>query len=242
MGADGGATAKGASLGILMLDTRFPRIPGDIGNPASWPFPVRYRVVPGASPERVVRRRAAGLLDDFIAAGRGLVAEGVDGIATTCGFLSLFQTRLAAALAVPVATSALMQVPAIAATLPPGRRVGVVTIAAESLTSEHLTAAGAPPDTPVAGTEAGGEFARTVLGDEPGLDVAAARRETVAAARALAAAHTELGALVLECTNMDPYAADVAAATGLPVFSMRSFVLWFQAALDPRRFDPLDRA
>ena len=225
-----------------MLDTRFPRLPGDIGNPASWPFPVRYRVVPGASPERVVRRRAEGLLDGFIAAGRDLVAAGVDGIATTCGFLSPFQARLAEALAVPVAASALMQVPAVAALLPPGRRVGVLTVAAAALTREHLAAAGAPEDTPVMGTDGGGTFTRAILGDEPDLDAAAARRDVIEATGALAAAHPELGAIVLECTNMDPYAADVAAASGLPVFSMRSFLLWFQAGLRPRRFPSGERS
>src|SRR5579864_8430647 len=103
--AHGGKSVYGARLGILMLEARFPRIPGDMGNAATWPFPVLYRVVKGASPQRVVRERAAGLLDAFIAAARELVALGADGITTNCGFLSLYQRELAAALAVPVATS-----------------------------------------------------------------------------------------------------------------------------------------
>ncbi len=234
--AEGGKTVYGASLGILMLDTRFPRLPGDMGNAASWPFPVRYRVVRGASPDRVVRRRAEGLLDGFVAAGRDLVAEGADGIATNCGFLSLFQAELAEALAVPVAASSLMQVPLAAAVLPPGRRAGILTIDAASLTPDHLAKAGVPADTPVTGTEDGSEFTRVILGDELRLDVEAARRDVVGAARALASAHADLGAVVLECTNMDPFAADVRAATGLPVFSMRGFMLWFQASLAPARW------
>lgn len=233
--AEGGKTVYGASLGILMLETRFPRIPGDMGNAASWPFPVRYRVVPGASPELAVRRRADGLLDGFVAAGRALIAEGVDGIATNCGFLSLLQAELAAALAVPVATSSLMQVPLIAATLPPGKRVGILTIDAGSLTPDHLARACVPADTPVMGTEGGSEFTRVILGDELRLDVEMARRDVVDAARALCSSHANLGAIVLECTNMDPYAADVRAATGLPVFSIRSFMLWFQASIAPER-------
>ena len=106
--AIGGRAVYGAHLGILMLEARFPRIPGDMGNAETWPFPVGYRVVRGASPDRVVRRRAAGLTDAFIAAGRELVADGVDGLTTNCGFLSLLQAELAEACGVPVATSALM--------------------------------------------------------------------------------------------------------------------------------------
>ncbi|MBE9551924.1 MAG: aspartate/glutamate racemase family protein, partial [Proteobacteria bacterium] len=120
--ATGGKAVYGAHVGILMLEARFPRIPGDMGNALTWPFPVHYRVVRGASPDRVVRQRAEGLLEDFIAAARELVADGVDGITTNCGFLSLFQDELAAAAGVPVATSSLMQAPMIQATLPPGKR------------------------------------------------------------------------------------------------------------------------
>src|ERR1700709_2477615 len=139
--AAGGKAIYGAPLGILMLEARFARIPGDMGNATTWPFPVLYRVVKGASPERVVLQGAAGLLPDFLAAAAELVAVGAEAITTNCGFLSLFQRELAAHVGVPVATSALMQVPWVQATLPPGRRVGVVTISAGSLTAEHLTAA-----------------------------------------------------------------------------------------------------
>lgn len=236
---EGGRPVQGARVGILMLEARFPRIPGDMGNALTWPFPVLYRVVRGASPERVVRRRAEGLLDAFIEAGRALVADGADGITTNCGFLSLFQAELAGALGVPVATSALMQAPLIRATLPPGRHVGILTISAETLTPEHLAAAGVPEDTPVMGTDPGAEFTRVILGDAPRLDVDAARRDVVAAARALVARQPEVGAILLECTNMTPYAADISEATGLPVHSAYDFVCWFQAGLGPRRFpDP----
>ena len=237
--AEGGKAIYGAHIGILMLEARFPRIQGDMGNALSWPFPVHYRVVRGASPERVVRRRAEGLLDAFIAAGRELVADGADAVTTNCGFLSLYQAELSAALAVPVAASSLMQAALIQATLPPGRRVGILTISAEALTPEHLAKAGVPEGTPVMGTEGGAELTRVILGDEPRLDVAAARADMIEAARALTAAHPDLGAILLECTNMVPYAADVRAATGLPVHSIHNFICWFQASLAPPRFpDP----
>jgi Asp/Glu/hydantoin racemase len=232
--AQGGKAVYGASIGILMLEARFPRIPGDMGNALTWPFPVHYRVVRGASPDRVVRRQAEGLLDDFIAAARELVADGVDGITTNCGFLSLFQDELAAAVGVPVATSSLMQAPMIQATLPPGKRVGILTISAETLTQEHLRKAGVAKGTPVVGTDGGREFSRVILGNEESLDVELARQDLIEAGRNLAGSNPDLGAILLECTNMVPYAADVARVTGLPVFSIYSFIIWFQSALQPR--------
>ena len=102
--ARGGKALYGAPLGILMLEARFPRIPGDMGNATTWPFPVLYRVIRGATPERVVLNAAAGLLGDFLAAAAELVADGAEAITTNCGFLSLFQVELAAHVRVPVAT------------------------------------------------------------------------------------------------------------------------------------------
>src|SRR3954454_14264264 len=151
--ARGGNAIYGAPLGILMLEARFPRIPGDMGNAGTWPFPVLYRVVRGASPERVVLQGARGLLPDFVAAAQDLVAQGAEAITTNCGFLSLFQRELAAAVGVPVGTSSLLLVPWVQAPLPRGRRVGVLTVSKGSLTPAHLAAAGVPLDVPVMGTE-----------------------------------------------------------------------------------------
>lgn len=236
MKAKGGKAVYGASVGILMLEARFPRIAGDMGNATSWDFPVHYKIVRGASPDKVVRRNADGLLPDFIAAAQELVADGVDGITTNCGFLSIFQQEIAEAVGVPVATSSLMQTAMVNALLPRGKRAGILTISGSTLTPAHLSAAGVPADTPVGSTEGGREFTRAILGNELELDTAAAEADNVDAAKALVAAHPDIGALVLECTNMGPYAPAIRAATGLPVFSILNFVAWFQAGLSPRRF------
>lgn len=233
----GGKTIYGATLGILMLETRFPRVPGDIGNALTWPFPVQYRIVSGATPDKVVRRGdIAPLVERFVEAGTALVAAGCDGVATNCGFLSPLQNELAERLGVPFAASSLMQCAPVQAMLPPGRTVGVVTISAQTLTGVHLEAAGVPPDTPVVGTDPEGEFATGILGDAAAIDMEQARADVIDAGRRLTSAHPEVAAIVLECTNMVPFAADVRAATGVPVFSIYSYLSWFHAALLPRRF------
>ncbi len=235
MKARGGKAIYGASVGILMLDARFPRIPGDMGNALTWPFPVHYRVVRSASPDRVVRQRAEGLLDAFIEAARGLANDGVDGITTNCGFLSLFQDEIAGAVQIPVATSSLMQVALVNRLLPPGKRAGILTISGSTLTREHLEKAGVPLDVAIGTTEGGREFTRVILDNETELDVEAARQDNLDAAISLKEANRDLGAIVLECTNMVPYAADIRNATGLPVFSIYNFVCWFQQSLTPKK-------
>jgi hypothetical protein len=234
--AYGGKALYGAKVGILMLEARFPRIPGDMGNALTWPFPVLYKVVPGASPRRVVCNKSEGLLDQFLAAAAELVQLGADGITTTCGFLSLYQRQIAAHVGVPVATSSLMQIPFIERVLPPGKRVGVLTISAASLGEEHLCAAGADPATPVVGTDQGSEFTRVILNNEERLDVAAAERDILDAGEALVAHHGDIGAVLLECTNMVPYARALSEKLRLPMFSIYTFVTWFQSALAPREW------
>ena len=222
----GGFNQYGFTVGILMLDTRFPRIPGDMGNAATFPFPVRYQRVAGASPDLVVRRGAAGLLPAFVDGARQLEREGVGAITTNCGFLVTYQRELAAAVAVPVFTSSLLLVPLVHRMLPPGRRVGIMTVDAASLGAEHLTAAGVGADVPVAvaGLEGEKEFTRVLLGDEMELDVDLAREEHVRVARRLVTDHPDVGAIVLECTNMPPYTADIQRETGRPVFDITTLV------------------
>ncbi|KJC51202.1 hypothetical protein UP09_04045 [Bradyrhizobium sp. LTSP885] len=235
--ARGGKALYGAPLGILMLEARFPRIPGDMGNGTTWPFPVLYRVVSGASPEKVVLKGAAGLLPDFIDAAKDLVRLGAEAITTNCGFLALFQKELAAAVGVPVATSSLMQVPWVQATLPPGKRVGLVTVSGSTLSPAHLAGAGVPLDTPLVGTENGKEFFRVLIkAEKDDMDIAQAERDVVEAGKELVARHPEVGAIVLECTNMPPYAAALQAEIGLPVYDIYSMITWFHAGLRPRAF------
>jgi hypothetical protein len=221
-------------LGVLMLDTRFPRIVGDIGHLVTFEFPVRHATVRGASPQRVVRERDPSLLQPFIDAGLALVRDGATAITTSCGFLVLFQHELQAALPVPVWTSSLLLLPELQAALPVGRAVGVVTVDALALSADHLRCAGAAADTPVEGLAAGCAFQRTLLNDEAQLDVDGARQATVDAALRLVVRHPEVATIVLECTNMPPYADAVRAATGRTVHGITDLIARRFPTKEPR--------
>ena len=217
-------------LGILMLDTRFPRVLGDVGNPESFDFPVSYRVVDGATPEQIVLGDSQRWVDAFIKEGQALVAEGCTGLATTCGFLTLVRQEVATACNVPVASSALEQISMIKQLLPVGQSVGILTISADSLSPDHLAAADVDLDTPIQGMD-DSHFARTILGNLTNLNTKQAEVELPDAALRLCQTHPQIGAIVLECTNMPPYAAAISNATGRPVFSILSYLNWFHAAL-----------
>ena len=232
----GGKSIYGARIGILMLEAQFPRIPGDMGNAKTWPFPVLYKIVRGATPDRVVRKNAEGTLDRFIATAEELVSEGADAITTNCGFLSIFQKELSSAVRVPVLTSSLMQVSTVNMLLPDSKKAGILTISKSTLSDAHLRAAKVPLDTPIGTTEDGAEFSRVILNDELQLNIELAKLDNINAALKMKTDHPDLGAIILECTNMSPYAEAIQEAVGLPVFSIVNFVEWLHNGLKPRHF------
>ena len=234
--AYGGKTIYGARVGMLFLDTVFPRVPGDFGNLLTWPFPVLLKVVRGATPAKILGPDAIAMAEPFLEAAKDLVAAGADGITTSCGFLSLVQDHLAANLDVPVAASPLMQVPFVQPLLPPGKRVGVITVSTRFLGPRHLAAAGAPPDTPLVGCEDDCAFVRAFAGNTDLADMAAAEADVLAAGRKLMTRFPEIGGVVLECTNMVPFSRALSEHIGVPVWDAYSFVCWFQAGLAPRDF------
>src|SRR5947209_11719105 len=179
-------------LGVLMLDTRFARFVGDIGNPQSYEEPVLFEVVRGATVDKVVPAKAPPLIEDFVTAGQRLIARGANAITTGCGFLVLNQTELAARLSVPVATSALLLIPSLLKLLPKGKRLGVLTFSARDLTPAHFAAAGAPADTPREGVAQHGVFQKAIYEQPCDDSIAAREAEVVAAAQRLGARHTHL--------------------------------------------------
>jgi hypothetical protein len=226
-------------VGVLMLDTAFARLPRDIGDPAGLPFPCRYAVVPGATARRAVEGGAEGLLEPFVAAGRGLVAAGCELITTSCGFLARHQRPLADALApVTFVSSSLLALPSLLATLPPEARIGVVTANAAALGREHLDGAGVPAEAERRlvriGLEHTAHLYPALMGDAPGPDPAVAEPEVVAAVPTAVARDPSIRVLVCECTNLPPYRAAMAAATGLPVVDIVTVVATFHAALGLR--------
>ncbi|MBD9597329.1 aspartate/glutamate racemase family protein [Ensifer sp. ENS05] len=225
----------GVSIGVIVLDTRFQRIPGDIGNATTFPFPVQYMIANGLregsslEPDPVT-------LKNFVDVANQLIALGVSGITTSCGFLSLFQDLLAERLSVPVATSSLLQIPLVQRLLPKGKRVGVLTATHGKLTPAHFKAVGAPEDTPFDGLEMEGTFRQNLRHGVSPIRYADHEADILDAARRLLQKNSEIGAIVLECTNMPPYAHAISARYGLPVFDVISMIKWFHQGLVPRAY------
>lgn len=213
-----------------MLDTRFERPPGDVGHAATWPFPVCYEVVRQATPRRVVGGADGGLFDAFVLAGQALHAAGALGAITSCGFLAARQAELARRLPLPIATSSLMQLPLVERCLAHGRRAGVVTYDVAALRADHFRHVGADLATPVVGLPSDGSLRGLIERGEP-YDRAALEAEVLDAVARLLAGHEEVGAVVLECTNLSPFAKAVVNAFDVPVYDVVTLGCWFYSGL-----------
>ncbi len=210
---------KKPPFGIIMLDTVFQRIPGDVGNPDTFMFPVIYEKVAGATPEKLIIDADQGLIRPFINAGKELIKQGAKAISTSCGFLALFHQELVHALDVPVFTSSLLQVHIAQAFLRKDQKVGIITARKQSLTHKHLSAIGISHyPLAIIGMDETGEFSKVFITGESPLNKEICQKEMEFKAMQLKKLHPEIGAIVLECTNMPPYSKAIHNLTGLPVF------------------------
>lgn len=235
----GGYTNYGQNIGILMLETSFPRIPGDIGNALSYSFPVKYKVVKGAVPERVITEKPdMALLEPFIIGARELENEGVMAVSTSCGFLAPFQKELTRALKVPVFTSSLMQVPLVNNMLSRDRRIAILTINPEKLNEGHFLGSGwSSQEIPVIvrGVKDDSAFRSVFFGNRQEMDIELIKDELKSLAQSLLADHPETGAIILECTNMAPFSRVISETTGIPVFDINTLMNFVYSAVRPNK-------
>lgn len=223
----------GESIGILILDAAYPCVPGNVGNATTYDFPVRFKEVRGASIERLLNERDPSLLAPFVEAAQELEAEGVRAITGACGFMALFQRQVAQSVRIPVLLSSLLQVPFIFRTLAPGRKVGIITANKSCLTQEHFESVGITPDIPLAvyGMEEQDEFRTSILEEKGTLDSDLIEKEVTGVARTMVKENPEIGAILLECSDLPPYAAAVQNAVDLPVFDFITMINHYHSAI-----------
>lgn len=228
----------GESVGILILDAAYPCVPGNVGNASTYDFPVRYKVVKNASIDRLLNQRDPALLDPFISAARELQEEGVRAITGACGFMALFQRQVADAVDIPVFLSSLLQVPFIYPMLPRGRKIGVISADASVLTPAHFAGVGITSDIPlvIGGMETKTEFREAVLLEKGTLDSDLIQREIIDVGEEMIRNHPDIGAFVLECSDLPPYAAALQAAVHRPVFDFITMIRYVHSALVRKPF------
>ncbi|WP_083100776.1 aspartate/glutamate racemase family protein [Pseudophaeobacter leonis] len=216
----GGQNICGLAIGVLSLESYFPKPAGHIKNPASLPFTTTYEILQGITVPELLNNPSPEMLEPIVAAAIRLEKQGVKAITGSSGFVALFQREIAQSVSVPVFLSSLLQVPlAYQMTRAP---VGVLTASAPALTPKHIDGDGAS-GVPiiVQGLEETQEFASVILRNERNsMDLNKIEAEVQAAASRLIEAAPDIKSVVLECTDLPPYAQKLQHAIKRPVFDL----------------------
>ncbi|HDQ13662.1 MAG TPA: aspartate/glutamate racemase family protein [Sediminispirochaeta sp.] len=233
-----GQVSYGEAIGILLLENYVPYIPGDVANATSYSYPVRFQRVPGFSVARIMKHDMT-VVEDLVRAAKSLEAEGVRAITGDCGFMALYQDRVAREVEVPVFLSSLLQIPFIRLTQPSGSKIGVVTANSRSLTEELLRTAGVPDpgELVIEGLEDTSHFARAVFEEKGGLDPELVEAEVLGAVEKIQKRDPAVRSLLLECSLLPPYGTAVREATGLPVFDYLSMIDYVYSAVVKRKYE-----
>jgi Asp/Glu/hydantoin racemase len=231
--ANPGQDANGQPIGILVVDMSMPVLPGHVSNAYTYTFPVRYLPVPNVN-WPLLHTASSEIMQDIINAARQLEREGCRAVFGDCGFFGHFQRAVADALDIPVFLSSVMQVHMIISGLSKNRRVGVLTANSESLTQSLFESCGVSRDDyercDIVGAQDEPEFSN-VLNSRGYYDVGKVRQELINLARSLVADHVEIGALLLECTDMTQHASALQASVKLPVFDMVTLINYAYGAV-----------
>ena len=231
-----GQHVTGNAIGILVLALAYPLLPGNVANASSYHFPVLFKVLAGTSIPQILRADPA-LLDSVIEGGRELERQGVRAIVGACGYFANYQKAAAAALNVPTFLSSVVQIPIIRGALQPGQKVGVVCADIASLTSETLSQCGVDDlsSLVICGAQDLPEF-RNILECTGQLNSRKLELELVSHVKKMVGENPEIGAILLECSDMPPYAWAIQNATRLPVFDYITLINWVYGAVVRRPF------
>jgi len=221
----------GESIGILILDASYPCVPGNIGNASTFPFAVRYEKIRGASIDRLLNQRDTDLASPFIDAAQKLYNSGVRAITGACGFMALFQQEVAASINIPVFLSSLLQIPFMYQIT--GKKIGIITADASCLKPKHFASTGISDGFPlvIAGMENQPEFRDAILKEKGSLDSLKIQNEILEVAKELVRNNPDIGTILLECSDLPPYAHIVQNEVGLPVFDFFTMINYVHTTL-----------
>ncbi|KAG0684654.1 hypothetical protein C6P40_001651 [Pichia californica] len=225
-------------LGALCLDYTddIHRPPGDVIMSSSYKWPVIHEKIIGATLWKVVdpNEFSEEYFQLYVQACKNLEAKGCIGIVTSCGFLAQIQGRLASAIDIPIATSSLLQIPYVLTIISPRKKVAVLTFDPSTLCKTHFNGVGITDDMMkrlvITGCKPGGPLHR-IITDGDSYIHEELENELVNLAVELVNENSDIGAFVLECTQMPPFAKAIQKAVKLPVYDGVTMVNWFYSGL-----------
>ncbi|MDO4572836.1 MAG: aspartate/glutamate racemase family protein [Clostridia bacterium] len=244
--ADREHVCYGMGLGIILLNDVYPGFPGDVRNASAFPYPIQYEIAEGVTNKTLVYdQNPAQCREAVLRAAKKLERMGCRAVAAECGYFAFFQRDVAAALEIPVFMSSLLQVPFIQQVIGPRRQVGIVCAQKQFLSEAHLKNVGVDPGSRYVIAGAQDEYGVEEFDklwnpykrpDRPEASYAKAEAQMIACCTALIEKHPDVGAIMLECTGMQPFARAIQRALGLPVFSWGTLLDYAYSVVNHRAY------
>ena len=236
----GGRPCYGDVVGVLMLDMEAPLIPGNVGNAMSYEFPVRYKVMKGLPADWWCDEIGPDetRCQMFIQAAKELEAEGCKAITSGCGFFAIYQKRVAAEVNIPVFLSPLLMVPMLSMMMGK-RRVGILSAGGRHLKGDFLKTVGIDENVnyAVGGLDDTEEFYHVhVTCNKKTINPEKIQAEVIQAAENLIRQYPDIGCCVFECSDIPPFAREVARRTGRPVFDFIGLAHMVARAVVPPKY------
>jgi hypothetical protein len=200
-----------------------------VRNASAFPFPIQYEIAEAVDIWALVHEEdKSPCRESILRAAEKLERMGCRAIAAECGYFAYFQRDVAAHVEVPVFMSSLLQVPFAQSLIGPDQVVGILMAREEQLREAHLEAVGIRlgSNYVIGGAEDDGRCAefeklwyKPKRPDPPGATYEIAEIEFVGVAVEFFRAHPNMGAMLLECTGMQPFARALQREIDIPIFT-----------------------
>jgi hypothetical protein len=233
----GGFLHYDTPIGVLCLESMFPKPRGHVRNPRTYDFPVICSVVKGVDIPKLLFDPQPEFLQPFIDAAKQLEQDGVAAITGSCGFLARFQAELTAAVNIPVFVSSLLQLPVMRLMHGTSANIGILTASAKALSVDHFkNAASDIDDYAIRGMEGYPEFWETIIeGKRNDFDMVKLEEEICDSAKQLVS-DSSLDALLLECTDLSAFSHQIQQATNVPVYDINSLVEYVAYSVSRKQY------
>jgi Asp/Glu/hydantoin racemase len=234
-----GRNVAGAAIGVLQFPANIPMMPGNIGNASTFNFPVIYHQVNGIDIWALVEGRSSEEdLAKIMTGAKALEAQGVRAIVANCGYWANYQKEIAAVVDVPFVSSSLVQIPWLLNILKPSKKVLVLTLNVELMEKVPALKSVGVQDRSrlvIVSGDSSDEYKR-VAAEEGAFNPQKFEREVVQIVKKALKDHPEVGAILLECTELTSFAWAVQEATGLPVFDSITPIKWMYSGVVQRPY------
>lgn len=246
------SSGSGKPIGVIVAKIWYPAlIRGHHNYCSTYDFPIRIKLIENwVCLPKEEQQLPQWEVSEFIRCAKELEKEGVAAITTYCGMTGSIQNDLTESVNIPVFTSNLLMVPFISRIIGKNKRIGILSASSDMILRDNgkaLRDCGIDSTIPIAiKGMVESEYSETwrtqyCLNPEEEIDKhqydpVKVEQMIVKVTKQLLSEFSDVGAVVLECTEMPIYAKALQNATGLPVFDSSDMVRYVHSAFQKDKY------